>query len=59
MNVVIAHPRLVTLGIGLVVTFVVGTAIGMLDHQQAFAVLRVKPVEGCFEHAFMRLYQAG
>jgi hypothetical protein len=32
-----AHPRLVTFGIGLAITFVIGTAIGMVDHQQAFA----------------------
>jgi hypothetical protein len=32
MNVVIKHPRLVTLGIGLAITFVIGTAIGMVDH---------------------------
>jgi len=37
MNVVTAHPKLVTLGVGLAVTFVVGTAIGMVDHNQAFA----------------------
>ena len=36
MNMVTTHPKLVTLGIGLAVTFVVGTAIGMVDHQ-AFA----------------------
>jgi len=37
MNVVTAHPKLVTFGVGLAVTFVVGTAIGMVDHNQAFA----------------------
>ncbi len=38
MNMMIGHPKLVTLGIGLGITFVVGTAIGMLDHgQMAFA----------------------
>jgi len=31
-NMVAAQPKLVTLGIGLAVTFAVGTAIGMLDH---------------------------
>jgi hypothetical protein len=36
MNIVISHPKLVTLGIGLVITFVVGIAIGMVDHE-AFA----------------------
>ena len=37
MNIVTAHPRLVTFGIGLAITFVIGTAIGMIDHQQVFA----------------------
>jgi len=37
MNVITAHPKLVTFGIGLAITFVVGTAIGMVDHQQVFA----------------------
>ena len=27
-----AHPRLVTFGIGLAITFVVGTAIGIIEH---------------------------
>jgi len=32
------HPKLVTFGIGLTITFVVGTAIGMVDHNHmAFA----------------------
>jgi hypothetical protein len=40
MNIITAHPKLVTFGIGLAITFVVGTAIGMADsnHQSAFAV---------------------
>jgi hypothetical protein len=33
-----AHPKLVTFGIGLAITFAVGTAIGMIDHgQMAYA----------------------
>ena len=36
LDTVTAHPRLVTLGIGLAVTFVIGTATGMVDHE-AFA----------------------
>jgi hypothetical protein len=32
LNTITAHPKLVTLGIGLAITFVVGTAIGMIDH---------------------------
>jgi hypothetical protein len=38
MNIVAAHPKLVMFGIGLGITFVVGTAIGMVEHNQAFAV---------------------
>ena len=38
MNMIIARPKLVTLGIGLVITFVVETAIGMVDHQQINAL---------------------
>ena len=37
MNIISAHPKFVTFGIGLAITFVVGTAIGMLNHNQAFA----------------------
>ena len=37
MNIVISHPKLVTFGIGLAITFVVGAAIGMVDNQQVFA----------------------
>jgi hypothetical protein len=37
MNTVTAHPKLVTFGIGLAITFVIGTAIGMVDHLQVFA----------------------
>ena len=36
LTAITAHPRLVTLGIGLAVTFVIGIAIGMVDHS-AFA----------------------
>jgi len=38
MNIITAHPKLVTFGIGLTITFVIGTAIGMVDHNQAFAI---------------------
>jgi hypothetical protein len=38
LNAITAHPRLVTLGIGLGITFAIGTAIGMLDINQAFAI---------------------
>jgi hypothetical protein len=37
LNSITAHPKLVTFGIGLAITFVIGTAIGMVDHNQAFA----------------------
>jgi hypothetical protein len=37
MNILTAHPTLVTFGIALGITFVVGTAIGLVDHNQAFA----------------------
>jgi hypothetical protein len=38
MNAISSHPRLVTFGIGLGITFVIGTAIGMVEHNQAFAL---------------------
>jgi uncharacterized membrane protein len=38
MDIITVHPRLVTFGIGLTITFVVGTAIGMVDHNQVFAI---------------------
>ncbi len=45
MNIMIGHPKLVTFGIGLAITFVVGTVIGMLDHgQMAFAARDKVPV---------------
>jgi hypothetical protein len=39
MNIITAHPKLVTFGIGLAITFVIGTAIGMVNHE-AFAMTR-------------------
>jgi len=38
MNIVTAHPKIVTFGIGLVITFVIGATIGMVDHHQVFAI---------------------
>jgi hypothetical protein len=32
LNIVNAYRKLATLGIGLAITFVVGTSIGMVDH---------------------------
>jgi uncharacterized membrane protein len=37
VNIITAHPKLVTFGIGLAITFVIGTAIGMLDPQSVLA----------------------
>jgi hypothetical protein len=38
INVLTSHPKLVTFGIGLAITFAIGTAIGMFDRSQiAFA----------------------
>ncbi len=37
INTITSHPRLVTFGIGLAITFVVGTAIGMVEPQQVLA----------------------
>ncbi len=36
-NAITFHPKLVTFGIGLAITFVVGAAIGMIEPQQALA----------------------
>ena len=39
LNSITIHPKIATLGIGLAITFVIGTAIGMVDHsQQVFAI---------------------
>jgi hypothetical protein len=46
MNMVVAHPKLITFGIGLAVTFVIGTAIGMVDHNQVFAVTQTNTNNG-------------
>jgi len=39
MNIITAHPKVVTFGIGLGITFVIGTAIGMVDHQQVASAI--------------------
>jgi hypothetical protein len=39
MNKITAHPKLTTLGIGLVITFVVGLAIGAVDNNVVFAAI--------------------
>jgi len=46
MNIITAHPKLVTFGIGLAITFVIGTAIGMVDHNQAFALTQTNTNNG-------------
>ena len=38
LSTITAHPKLITFGIGLAITFAVGTAIEMLDHQQVSVV---------------------
>ena len=38
MNIVTAHPKLVTFGIGFAITFVVGTAIGLVEHSSVYAI---------------------
>jgi len=38
ISAIASHPKLVTFGIGLAVTFVIGTAIGLSDQNQAFAI---------------------
>jgi len=44
INVLTSNPKLVTFGIALAITFIVGTAVGIIIYpQHAFAV---KPVEG-------------
>jgi hypothetical protein len=37
MNFITSYPKLVTFGIGFAITFVIGTAIGMVDHNQVLA----------------------
>jgi uncharacterized membrane protein len=37
LNAISAHPKLVTFGIGLAVTMAIGTAIGLVDNNLAFA----------------------
>jgi len=48
MNLVIEHPKLVTFGIGFAITFAIGTAIGMVETQQAHAILA--PSYSCYPH---------
>lgn len=43
INIITKHPKAVTLGIGLVTTFAIGTILGMIDHSQAFAYWCSRP----------------
>jgi hypothetical protein len=38
LNTITTHPKIAIFGIGLAITFVIGTAIGMVDHSQAHAL---------------------
>jgi hypothetical protein len=38
MNTITAHPKFVMFGIGLGITFVVGTAIGLISPEQVLAI---------------------
>ncbi len=38
VNIIASNPKSVTFGIGLAITFVIGTAIGMVDHNLANAI---------------------
>lgn len=46
INTIASHPKLVTFGIGLAITFAIGTAIGMFDHKQAFATYQSQDNSG-------------
>ena len=39
----IKHPKLITYGIGFAVTFGIGLAIGIIEHNQAFAQIPKSP----------------
>ncbi len=39
MNIMIIHPKIITLGIGLAVTFAAGMVIRMVNHNQSQAFL--------------------
>jgi len=43
VNLITAHPKLTTLGIGLTITFVVGLAIGAADNNVVFAKMSPMP----------------
>jgi hypothetical protein len=41
MNTITAHPKFVMFGIGLGITFVVGTAIGLISPEQVLATKNI------------------
>jgi uncharacterized membrane protein len=42
INAIAAHPKLVTFGIGLAITFVIGTAVGMVDKNLVYGYGHLK-----------------
>ena len=49
MNMITKHPNAVTLGIIVAATFIVGAAIGSIDHNVAFAYIGGSNVQ-CLPH---------
>jgi quinol-cytochrome oxidoreductase complex cytochrome b subunit len=53
-NTLTTHPKLAMFGIGLAITFVVGTVVGMVETQQANALIAVcsngSTMAGCRNH---------
>ena len=43
MDIFTSHPKFVTLGIALAITFVVGTAIGLVEHSSVYAIAKGGP----------------
>jgi hypothetical protein len=51
MNIIAIHPKAVTLGIGLAITFAVGVIIGSLENNHAFAFYNPNPYWYCHKIA--------
>jgi uncharacterized membrane protein len=49
MNIIVSHPKFVTFGIGLAITFVIGSAIGMVNNQPVFAASSGHQSNGFFD----------
>lgn len=47
VNMIAKHPKMLTLGIGLAITFVVGVAIGSVENNPASAYWPSDPFGGC------------